>query len=392
MKTKIQNKGLILGMGMLLTTSSFGQLNEDFISKFSYKETTTVVYEMFGPTNEMQLQAIQSGAMLPSPTGRDCLTLIELSKYHNYNQIHTITEWFDMDRDHLLEKVLISEENVRDNWMTPFSKMILGKYNYEIFGPNDELLYTFPKEDFTNSTYDSLVPEMTNEMAVNYMSVNMGDSFLIEMSQLIYSLSPDLDSFHVDQHGVFFSEDSVDTRYDHDLKIVFVREYNSDRSAVKSEKITMYEPINNEISLYPAIEVSIDYMLTENNCCLRKITTVSRDNFTKEIHPDFTYLVTFPEVNNPENQTKIQKENLQLSNIPGTNNFLIQTDNPNSEFFQVQLYDLNGKYLKTYSAISGTPFTCVGISTGVYLARIHDMNGNIKSTEKIIIQNSQFNH
>src|SRR5690606_4844604 len=180
-----------LGLCLCLAQASMAQLPETYITKVSYFEQKQVSFEMIDESDETVRQALKNGDPYPAtPYGRDCLTLGELSRYHSYRQDIQMTKYIDLDGEILSDKRILFEEDVRDSWMPAYSRIILGKELYEVYGADEEVLYRFSRKELANknsgdsASIDSLDKEdvfyMSAEDAANFQLYVLDDHFYQE--------------------------------------------------------------------------------------------------------------------------------------------------------------------------------------------------------------------
>lgn len=230
------------------------QLPNDYITKVTYLEQRLVSFEMLGDSEEVIVQSVQAGEGYPaSPYGVDCLDLGELSRYHGYRQNIDMTQYIDLDGELLTDKRITYEENVRDEWMEPYSRIVLGKQLYEIYGATGELLYSFSREDLADTVNPEDPYYMSEEDAANFQHYVLDDSFYQMSLDEFQNMAYPPDSLD-DENGILVAQfDSVTILYDHQLKLSVYTEYDWDRTAKKKETVILYGLTDNASGYAPCM-------------------------------------------------------------------------------------------------------------------------------------------
>jgi len=372
----------LINLFLMFASGAFAQLPNEYITKVTYLEQRLVSFEMIGENEEVLVQSVESGENYPvSPYGVDCLNLGELSRYHGYSQNFDITQYIDLEGDLLTDKRITYEENVRDDWMESYSRLILGKQNYEIYGENDQLLYSFPRENFL----DSLGPIfMSGEDAANFEHYVLDDSFYLKSVLEFENMA--IPPILKNENGVLTAEfDSISILYDHHLKLYVLTEYDWYRVNKKKESAMLYGLTDDSSGYAPLQELIIEWFKTANGCCVRKTTEIIREQYHREVNADYVQYITPFQLTPIYYGKKANKdEEYTISLLPGTLSFMVQSANDNGETLHIAIYDLAGKLLSKQQAKAGTPIKLPSVRAGLYLIEIHNSEGKNHTIRKVI--------
>ena len=378
-----------LGLCLCLTPAAMAQLPNDYITKVTYTERTSVSFEMVGESEEQILTKVQAGEGYPAmPYGVDCLNLGELSRYHGYRQDINMTQYIDMDGELLTDKVFTYEENVRDEWMPAYSRIILGKEYYEVYGENDELLHSFVKEDIADSVDLLEGPYYMNEEdAANYQHFVLDDDFYQASLDELQNMEVEPDSFYDEEDVLVAHFDSFSFLYDHQLKMMVYTEYTWGRVNKKKEKVILYGLTVDSSGYAPLQEITSEWFKSVNGCCVKKMTVILREEYQREVHEDYLDFVnpfTVPEGPFAIEQNRQKEPEYTVSSIPGSSSFMIQSPEHKGEVIQVALYDLAGKLILRQSITEGTPVKFPAVRAGLYLVEVFDQDGTSKLVRQVI--------
>lgn len=368
----------------LFMAPAIAQLPTNYITKVSYLEQTFVSFEMIGDSDEVIVQSVQSGEGYPaSPYGKGCLTLAELSRYHGYRQDISMTQYIDLEGDLLTDKRITYEENVRDDWMPAYSRIVLGKELYQIYGANDSLLYNFSREelaDWTNPV-DSLY--LSAQAAANFQHYVLDDNFYQRTIQEFQNLPIPPDSLFIGDGLLVAQFDSMTILYDHQFKLSVLTEYDWYRVNKKKETVILYGFTENLSGYAPLQEFTTEWFLSQKGCCIRKSTVILREQFRRVVNEEFTQYIT-PFVPGQVSYGKKSEDHYTISSIPGSNTFMVQNEQHRGEDFHIAVYDLAGRLLIRKIITEGTPVMFPSSSAGLYLIELLDKDGKGKIVRQVI--------
>ncbi len=373
-----------LGFCLCMVSAVLAQLPNDYITKVTYEEQKQVSFEMFGENGEAIIQALQSGGDYPpSPNGVDCLTLGELSRYHGYRQDITMTQYIDMDGELLTDKVFTYEENVRDKWMKPYSRVVLGKKLYEIYGEGDQLLYRYTKEQLGDSLNAEVPNYMNAEDAANFQHYVLDQNFYRSAVDELRNLEDQPDSLF-DRDGVLVAHfDSFTYLYDHQIKMFVYTEYDWYRVNKKKETVALYKLTDDAGGYAPFQEITSEWFRTENGCCIRKMTVVLRDRFRREVNEAYVRFVK-PLGPDQVGSTRREEEEYRISTVPGSAGFMVQSKQHKGETLHIAIYDLTGKLLAKQDITEGMPVKFPAVRASLYLVEVLSEDGTRKLVRQVI--------
>ncbi len=376
-------RNILSGLGLCLCmTPTMAQLPGEYITKVNYLERRLIRFEMVGGgDNEVQSTVEATGRYPASPTGPDCLTLGELSRYHGSRQDIQITKMVDMEGDLLIDQKILREEDVRDKWMTPYSRIVLGKELYEVYGPEGKLLYSYPKTEFQNpESQENLSPRE----AANFERYVLDDKFY---QQALYEFqnSEYRPKTLSNKQGVLLAEfDSMSVRYNHHLKIVVTTEYDWFRRHKRKETVVAYGLTEDGGAYAPVQELTTDWFITEKGCCIRKTTLILREHFRREVNKQYAHYVEafVPE---PGGNGKVVPDGeYNIVTVAGENAFMIQSEKVKGETLHISIYELSGKLLAQREVTEGSLIPFPAAPSGLYLVEIKGKNGGASSIRKVL--------
>lgn len=358
---------------ILISQAGFGQLPTEFIKKISYTEHVALQYEVVNDFGESQ-----------PLKGLDCLTLGELSMYHGYTRLFEIDEYIDLDGDLLSDKRILNDQGVRDDWMPAYSRIVIGKYQDQIFGEHDEVLYSFDKDTVYDADGSPEILLLSDYEAANYQHYVLDDSFFNQFKAEFRLIDNAVVTGSLSEGFLEVKLDSLFLYYDHQSKILTTSEYNWDLQFKKSEKVILYEPGYSGSGLFPMQEIYSEWFLTEKGCCIRKTKIVSRTGYSSIIHPDYEHLVALSHLNSGDYRSRVDKELYELSNIPGTDMYRLTSKKFSSETLTIMLYDMNGKFILKIQIEEGTNFKFQGVASGIYMVRVYNESNQLVHTNKVL--------
>ena len=374
---------LVLPLCLAKKTEVLAQMPTNYITKVSYTELKMVSYEIEAPNQDSIVQAIQGGEVFTSSAfGFDCLNLGELSRYHAYQQQISVNEYVDLEGEILTEKEMLFEEDVRDEWMTSFKKILLGKHQYQIIGDDNQVLYSYTKDELADSLGYQGFDTLTIEDAANYKHYALDDSFYQRSVTEILSLPVTPDTF-VHANGILFARfDSVSILYDHNLKFSVNTEYEWNQLNKKKEHVVLYDLYDNGIGYAPVQEIVTEWFKSENGCCLKKTTILLREAYSREVDSNYHYLIEA--INNSGDLVKKLEDNYFISSIPESNGFMIQNPKLKGNPIDINIYDVSGRLIAKQTVIEGKPAFIPNANACIYLIEIKDKSGNAYPLRKVI--------
>lgn len=324
-------------------------LPDSFILKINYSKVKNVKYEM----TDAGQQA--------------CLTLQELSQYHDYSQITKETELIDLDGDLLTETEFIVEENVRDDWMEGYHKIIIGKDSVYIIGDNQVVRYSNAKD-----SSDSLF--FTEEEAAMYEYYKFGDEGYLD--NLIDFLS-DSGIVYTNIGGIvtmYFEGATV--MYDHNTKVTIATQFDS--LGIKVKEITCEYFYIGDGVYEPSTETEIEWINTTNNCCVRKTSSIQYVGYSRVLMQGG--LLAMSNSNEDHNQNKDDRAQLglEISFVNESNQIFIQVNKElNDEEYEFVIYDVTGKKIGSQFFTGSHVFDLpMSARQGVYLIHIYKKRNN----------------
>ncbi len=236
-----------LGIWSILMLSYQGiaaqSLPNNFIAKLTYNEHKSVRYEF--PNNA----AIQ------------CLNHNETAEFHDYQQEFNKTEVIDMQGNICSEHLLVFEENVRDAWMTKYTRVLSLPLNTYFYNEEDSLIY------------HSLLLQDSNGIT---LSINQGLNFgYFDYNETFYNALKDT----LTQNGINFTENNNTLQYgnliyhatwDQNTKIEMISEKNE--NGVKIKETTIENEYYEHIHTYqPITKTTVEWILSANAVVSEKL-------------------------------------------------------------------------------------------------------------------------
>ncbi len=335
------------------------QLPDDYISKVQYQEKTEVVYELIDDSSYK------------------CLSTEELSKYHSSFTIIDKCQLIDFNGELHTNDVYLEEHGVRDDWMQGIGRIYAGPEFSELYSPQEQLLYRKETEP------DPDIRPITEHEALRYWNTDINDSTLLKMyvdfnnQGIPCTIKGGILNAHTEQSHFI---------YDHNTRTYSSTEYDV-AGQKKKEHLSHYR-LNDDDVHYADTEVIIEWIRTENGCCVRKTTTIYRYNYSIVIHPDFQDV--FEQQENTGSTTALDNDvQITLEQIAGKEEFMVQGDRQNSRTLFVRVFDLTGRIVLETHTRTGQP---IGLpqttQTGMYLVHIFGSDQTKPLTGKVIISSS----
>lgn len=340
---------LLVSVGMTL----HAQLPSEYLTKVSYEEEKTVTYSI---ANEDDLS---------------CLSLRELSQYHGYWQQYTMDEYIDLDGDLITDKQFIAEEDVRDDWMEGYGRVLVGKYVAEVYAKDGSLIHSSPNEQDENKVL------LTTAQAESYRYLNLDQKFY---NQLISEYTSNSDFTVNHSNGLLVaSAPEASVTFDNNLKIFSTSYFDS--SGVKTGEVTIeYSTNEEEDTYYPAKETHIEWFLGDNGCCIRKVTEIRRIKFIRQVESKSHQMP----LNRSDEDLAISR--YQISTVAATNDILITSKKRKNEEVNVSIYDMAGRLLFNGKSRTEMPITLPRATrSGMYLIHITEKGNPIPVTGKVIL-------
>ncbi len=372
---------LFLGLCLSIGQQASAQLPEDYITKVTYLERKQVSFEMAAGAAG-RFEPAETGPN-PAPYGRNCLTLGELSRYHAFRQDIFMTQYVDRDGELLTDKRILFEQDIRDNWMEPYTRVVLGKETYEVYGTDDKLLFRFNREELSNSANPEPRVYMRIEEGVNYQHFVLDDAYY---GNLVSELQNSPVPVHrlANQSGILTAElDSATLLYDHNRKLLVVTEYDWVHENRKKETVILYDLTEDGSGYAPLQEIISEWFHTEKGCCILKTTIITREHFRREVNAAYRHLIQPMQAEGTEYSMKAGGD-YSIHSIPGTGDFIIQSEKHKGQILHIAVYDLNGKLLGRQEVTEGTPIAFPEVSAGLYLVQVLDKKSGRQVLHKVV--------
>lgn len=349
----------LLGVGLLTTILSYAQLPTDYVTKVSYHEKKNVTYSL-----------VHEGDI-------HCLTLSELAKYHGYMQFYTIDEYVDQEGDLLTDQVFIEERDVRDDWMEGYSRITVGKETIDVYTTESGLRTQIEIEPDEDEVF------MTNEQAVSYGFLDLGQEYYTQLQDELQSLGLNVS----EQDGILSANNEfIAVAYDGNTKVASTTEYDSMGLKTK-ESVIEYELNTQADTYFPGTETIIEWFLGENGCCIRKITVVRRYEYMRE--------VMVPGSPEREESTEIgvsntsEKADYEVLSEQNSDVFRISSTKNRKKEIEIIVYDMAGKQVMHTTVIEGDAVKLPQASrAGMYLVHIVSKNRHTPVVGKVLKSNS----
>jgi hypothetical protein len=343
---KKTNTLLKAGMAVTLIAScisSKAQLPTDYITKVSYVEKKEVTYSM------------------PSAEDVSCLSLAELAQYHGYSQLYRMDEYVDLEGDLLSDKVILDEQNVRDDWMEDFSRITVGKHMVQVYAEDGSVFHESPREVDSNSVY--LSPEQSEAYGALYLDQVFYDNLLSQLMNTGLVVSEG-------NNRIFASNPMVSFTYDHNAKTTTTTEFDSSGIKVK-ETLIEYATSNEGDTYYPKTEVIFEWILTDSGCCVRKITEISRYAYEREVNPVTSTAKKDKRKRLDEALTSIEETDFDVVSETQRNAFRIQSAQYRNQPLEIIVYDMAGRTVMKTMVNEGEAIQLPPASRkGMYLVHI----------------------
>lgn len=346
----------IIALVFFKITPIIAQLPSTFITKVSFREHIEVSYEMVDE---------------PDSNGISCLTLAELAQYHFMEEESNHTEIIDEEGDLLFEKEFLIQKDIRDEWMPDYGKIISDKQDIKVFSEGGELIYTKERVIDSNSVY------LTAEQAINYQYYALDHLFYENIKNELDSLEvPYSDSLNIIT-AVTPYQSMV---YDDNIKVFLYTEYDSSFYKLKETAIE-YDYTADSAGYAPVTETIIEWLITENGCCLKKTTVIHRYGFLREVNPLYLSLRSNP--GKKESKNPDATPELHIAYVNGQNAVMLITPNE-TETYVMNIYNINGQLIVNKQVKNGEKVPLPNEArAGMYLIHIQTKDGQIK-TGKII--------
>jgi hypothetical protein len=347
---------------VFLNLIASAQMPDHYISKVQFQEKTEVVYE------------------LVDDSSYKCLTLDELSRFHGHHTVIDKTQLIDVDGQvHTLD-VYMEEKQVRDAWMDNIGRIYSGPEFAEFYSIQEQLLYR------SEVVPDTSIRPITEHEALTFWEYDLGDSTLIRL----------LDRFQkqgvqcIYQDAILKANTDQSTfLYDRNTQISVTTEYDLKTNQKYIEHLVHYQ-LNDEGTYYPDSEITIEWIRTKNDCCVRKTTTITRSGYVVTINPDFQGLLRQPE--KPENRSINLYDDIDVSleQISHSEEFVIRHPKGKTKPVRVTVYDLTGRIILNRSTNTGEVIELPKTTqTGMYLVHIFYKDQTKPSVAKILISSSK---
>lgn len=360
--TQMRIMGLILltcTLGLLNVTAS-GQVNpQNPMLEINFTKIKTVKYEM------MDSQQVS------------CLNFEELAQYHGYLQITKEKEIIDQEGYFNTESEIIVEENVRDDWMEGYKKIVNTRDSSYMLALDGSIVYSsYPEEPQIPFTpEEALKYELYDFNKVNYL-----EEFkkILNDSQIAFTETYGILTIYQD-FNIFL--------YDHNTKTITTTTIDS-FGFKTSETTDQFVFFNNQY--IPFKTTTIEWINTKNNCCIRKTTELEYVNYNR-IAGNSIIQNSKQDINSKD--ISIKEENtIQISSVDESNSILVQINEFSENIeYEVCIYDMSGKKLSSKSIFKTEAIELPKtLRPGVYLIHIYNKKSHTFLQGRAIISAGSF--
>jgi hypothetical protein len=355
-KTKNKNQPMQIATGLylillimtwgLLSFTSNGQVNsQNPMLEINFTKIKTVKFEM------MDSQQVS------------CLNFEELAQFHGFLQITKEKEIIDQQGYFYTESETIVEENVRDEWMEGFKKIVNTKDSSYIVALDGSVAYSsYPEEPQIPFT-----PEEAMRYEVyDFNRVGYLEDFkkLLNDSHIAFTETSGILTIYQD-FNIFL--------YDHNTKTIINTTLDS-MGYKTSETTDQFIFFNN--SYIPFKSNTIEWKITKNNCCIRKTTELEYVNFSRIEGGDI--MQTSKQNTTSKELLRKEQNTIQISSIDASNSVLIQINEQSGNVeYEVCIYDMSGKKIQSTSIYKTETIELPkSVRPGVYLIHIYNKETN----------------
>lgn len=341
-------------LGLLNFTAS-GQVNpENPMLDINFTKIKTVKYEM------MDSQQVS------------CLNFEELAQFHGYLQITKEKEIIDQEGFFNTESEIIVEENVRDDWMEGYKKIVNTRDSSYILALDGTIVYSsYPEEPQIPFTpEEALKYELYDFNKIGYL-----EEFkkMLNDSHIAFTETAGILTIYQD-YNIFL--------YDHNTKTIVTTILDS--SGFKTSETTdQFVFFNNQY--IPFKTTTIEWRNTKNNCCIRKTTELEYVNYNRIVGNG---IVQNSKQEENSQDFSIKEENtIQISSIDASNSILIQINERSDNIeYEVCVYDMAGKRLSSKSIFKTEAIELPKTARpGVYLIHIYNKKTNTYLKGKAVL-------
>ncbi|MGB0849857.1 MAG: T9SS type A sorting domain-containing protein [Bacteroidia bacterium] len=351
-------KGITLALLVSWGMTSFGQPPVDYKTKVSYHEKKEVSYTV------------------PDESDLNCLTLSELSRYHGYMQFYSMDEYVDLDGDVLSDQKFIEERYVRDDWMKEYSRITVGKNSIDIYDKEGNLYYQKLRE------LDSSDVFLSEAEAATYGYLNLDSNHFTQLKTDLESVG-----FTVQVNNDVLSTSNSDfaITYDNGTKVASTVEYDSNGYKSK-ESVVEYDLSGQGNTYFAKTETVIEWILTDDSCCIRRVTVYHRFEYDREVVPGQGSAQYGKE---EKIERTMDASDIELLNESSGKSFIVKSEEHKGQSLKIVLYDMAGKIVLETNIMEGQAVSIPQTyRAGMYLVHVFTENGNKPTVGKIIKPNA----
>lgn len=347
----------------LIGQTGFGQMPEEFLSRINYYEKKEVNYS------------------LPTEGDVNCLTLRELAEYHGYRQLYSVEELIDTDGELLTENVYLEEYKVRDEWMPGIDRVFIGKDLMSV-SYKDESIYEIPRYD-SGVTHDHMDFSEVLYYGIDYLDEQYYDNYIQYLNAIAMTVT--------ENNGIITgSNEFYSMFYDHNIKISGETNYDS-LGQKTSELVIEYDYDQEQGFYYPEKEILIEWFLTDNGCCVKKTTIITRYKYQRTLGTSFT---PGERLEPKKSDKKIELEQKKFEIKPEENNTAFRVTHLKNKTIELNVivYDMAGREVLSKKAYSGERINLpLGLRAGMYVVHAFQDNNPTPIVGKLIKTDSSYN-
>lgn len=359
MKTTKPNLTAFLAFMMLALAGipSQAQLPADYTTKVSYHERKEVSYE------------------IPGEATLKCLTLSELSRYHDYMQFYKMDEYVDRKGDLYTDQQFIEEQNVRDDWMEGYGRIVCGSKTIDIYDTDGALIHQ------TDRVVDPDEKFATPAESKNYGFLNFNANYY---SQLMDTLKEN--GLQVSQLNgqIVATGHNIKYTFDQSSRTAALTEYENDGNK-SAETVTSYQLNHTGDTYFPHTEVRMEWFMTENGCCIRKITKITKYYYNREVAQGNQPMIGNPADGNPSQQD----DRVEILAQADGRSFRIHPSKSTQAEFRAIVYDMAGKIILEQTIQAEKRISIpTSARSGMYLIHVYAPNNPKPTVSKLILPGS----
>lgn len=260
--------------------------------------------------------------------------------------------------------------------MPDYGKMISDKEDIKVYSESGELIYTKERAIDSNSIF------LTTQQAVDYQY------FALDL--LFYeNIKNELDTLGItysDSSNIITANTPYQTMvYDDNIKAFLYTEYDSSLFKIKETAIE-FDFTADSTSYAPVAETIVEWIITENGCCLKKTTVIHRCGFLREVNPMYLTLRSKP--GKHESKYKDATTDIKIAYVNGQDAVMLIAPDE-TDTYVMNIYNINGQLLVNKQVKNGEKVPLPNEArAGMYLIHIQTKDGQIKSGKIIKVSNN----